>query len=346
MIGNTNIQNGLDPRKERLRLIANRYLPNEDKLPIDCTWEQLIQVFDSYDEYSYMNAFLNSIEVFPDKDYSINDTEGHIKGLRNYAFYGNTALKSLKLNGINAINESWNNQLLYCGSLKELSLGCSSVNITSFNVNILPSLSKLAKLSFPNLLTVTLARGEIGVGTAITELYMPRLNSYTTSAVAATSFFDSPALSNLNLPSLETFNFGSSGKFIKSTAPSLKTMLFGSVDFTCGSFGISNTNTASLQAMIYTGQSKLATLSNSTLVNEIIDTTDVIIYVPSTLLSTYQSATNWALINDTKPIQDIESHINSLRELGADFSFTSYANRKWENNQLVDDPTIGEEVDE
>ena len=320
----------LAEQKEQLRIIANRYLDSADKLPIDCTSQDIIDVLDEYDEYTYMNAYLNSIEIFPDKDYSINDTEGHIKGLRPYAFYNNTALKSVKLPNIDAVG--------YFAFY-----GCTNLEKTDIRINrtfqgcfagmygkvILRGLTIIPKWIFQS--------GDYGGNAAsITSLTCPD-----TKGGSQAAFSCLPYLKNLNLPKFENINY--SNIFDRSNR--IETILLGGV---CS---ILNANigfvaSSDLKAMIFTNENGLSTLGGTTLINNLLLPPNVQFYVPSALLSQYQSATNWTLINDERPLQDIESHINDLRELGADFSFTPYANKKWENNQLIDDSTIGEEVDE
>jgi hypothetical protein len=301
--------------KERLRQIANRYLDQQDKLPVSASEEEIIDVLDEYDEYSYMNAFLNSIEVFPDKDYSINDTEGHIKGLRPYAFYNNIALKSANLP---AVATPYNSSLFWfdgCSNIETIYMGIPSIHIGSavgFN-----ELDSLRKIRFNNSI----------------EVYL----SYNGSRI----LHNCGSLKNVNYPKCSLL-YTPSGNSSYGGTTYIDTFLIKG-----GTINVAGDNAYMLRAkaFIITDNENVATCSQSAFATKVADY-DVIFYVPSILVSSYASATNWTIINNTRPILDIESHINSLHELGADFSFTPYANKKWENNQLVDDPTIGEEVDE
>jgi hypothetical protein len=322
----------LAEQKEQLRIIANRYLDSADRLPVDCTLQDIIDVLNEYDEYTYMNALFNSIEVFPDKDYSINDTEGHIKGLRPYAFYNNTALKSVKLPNVDVVG--------YFAFY-----GCTNLEKTDIRINrtvrgcfagmygkvILRGLNSIPRWIFTS--------GDYGANAAsITSLTCPDTRGESQAAFACLSY-----LKNLNLPKFEGINYS----YTFQDSDKLETILLG------GICAITNANIgfdtgSALKAMIFTNENGLSMLGGTDLINNLLLPPNAQFYVPSALLTQYQSATNWTLINDERPIQDIESHINDLRGLGADFSFTPYANKKWdsENQQLVIDSSIGEEVDE
>jgi hypothetical protein len=154
--------------------------------------------------------------------------------------------------------------------------------------------------------------------------------------------------------SIENMNFpkctGTSDYQGRGMLTASKTVLLGGV--VAFSSGWTDTFATTLLALILTNTVQ-ATLTDYRTVTSINNATNGHTYVPSSLLSSYQSATNWVSVHQAKTdgqgnyngIQDIESNINTLREWGADFSYTPYANKKWENNQLVTDSTIGEEVD-
>lgn len=269
----------------RLRIALNALLPDADKLPADCTLEDEVEIAEHIDTYTVLNAFLNSIEVFPNHDYSINDKDGKIKGLRRDALRYNTALKSVWLNGITAFDYEYT--FAECTNM----VFCMFVGVLSLQRNHL---------------------------------------------------FDNSGIVNVSFPKLN----GTFSSYLSFTlCTHLTTLIFDRVDWSNVNHNINNNNTSSFQAVILTNQSNLSTLGGSTITNDLLNTTNLYIYVPSALKSTYATATNWSTINASKPIRDIESNINDLRELGADFSYTPYANKKWDGIQLVTDSTIGEEVD-
>jgi len=322
----------LAEQKEQLRIIANRYLDSADRLPVDCTLQDIIDVLNEYDEYTYMNALFNSIEVFPDKDYSINDTKGHIKGLRPYAFYNNTALKSVNLPAVTNFDGSLFSN---CSNLKKVVIGPISIdNVSGFGA--LP----IEEISMPNLTSIV---GSGGAKSAIfqnlsllTRVYLPKLSNLSSYS---NTFSGCVTLKNVNLPSLTALT----AYYCFHDCDSLKSILVGGRATISDRVLFNGKNL--LTAFVLTNNDGISTLGGSSVTNNILST-NAIVYVPASLVSSYQSATNWTTINAQRPIQDIESNINDLRELGADFSFTPYANKKWENDQLIDDPTIGEEVDE
>lgn len=296
--------------KNKLVKIANRYLKNEDKLDETATLNDVVNVLDEFDEYTYMNALFNSIEVFPTKDYSINDVKGHIKGLNNNVFNGNSAIKSLCLNGVTSISQ--NNRL---GATKNLEVFRSSSLIEMVNYGDSPPIQS----------------------DVIREIYVPKL----TIISGRDEMLNKASFENLNLPSLTSLT----GRNLFGSNSGIKTILIG------GKCNFKNSNqgmnkTAHLSALILTNQSALCTLAGTNITDDINNSTNCIVYVPSALKNSYQSATNWTIINDNRPIQDIESNINLLRELGADFSFTYYANKKWANSELIIDDTIDEEIPE
>lgn len=295
--------NDLENVKERLRVACNRYLASEDKLPVTCTLNDIADVFDEYDEYSYMNAFLNSIEVFPDKDYSINDTEGHIKGIRDYAFYKNSALKSVFLPALENFTG-----ITDCDNLETIIVKSASSRTNTYAYINLPKIKKIIDVG-----GVWNAQGYYAFGNlaSIEHISIPQ------TIFMARRFVD-------GCPNLKTF--------ICYDYPNNE-----NVNFTYR-------GACYVQAIIILNQTSVSTLSST---NELLgrNMPNAVIYVPSALQSSYASATNWTAVNAARTILQIESNINSLRELGADFSYTPYANKKWENGALVTDSTIGEEVD-
>lgn len=296
--------------KNKLVKIANRYLENEDKLDETATLNDVVNVLDEFDEYTYMNALFNSIEMFPTKNYSINDTKGHIKGFNDNVFNGNSAIKSLCLNGITSIQV--NKRL---GVTKNLEVFRSSSLVQMIQTGDTPPIQS----------------------DVIREIYTPKLATIS----GRDGMLNKASFENLNLPRLTSLT----GRNLFGSDSGIKTILIG------GKCNFENSNqgmgkTAHLSALILTNQSALCTLAGTNITDDINNSIKCIVYVPSKLKSSYQSATNWAIVNDSKSIQDIESNINLLRELGADFSFTYYANKKWEGSQLVTDNAIGEEVSE
>ncbi len=300
----------LAEQKESLRQIANRYLDSTDRLPVNCTVQDIIDVLNEYDEYSYMNALLNSIEVFPDKTYSINDTEGHIKGLRQYAFYYNTALKSVNLPAVEVLQ---NSVFTGCTNIVELLLnGVVEILVQgAFN-----GLTNLKKLQLRQLVA---------------------LNRNIT-------FTGLPILENLALPSVQSCTAQS----LFTNSNNLKTLLFNKISSTLTNQNFANSS--SVEALVLCKNSDLITLSSVNYLNY----TNMYVYVPLSLQSSYQQETNWSVIHQAKTdeqgnyngIQAIEPNLEYLRNKGVDFSITPYANKRWDGLALVDDPTIGEEVDE
>ena len=307
----------LAEQKEALRVIANRYLDNADKLAVNCTLQDIIDVLDEYDEYSYMNVFLNSIEVFPDKDYSINDTEGHIKGLRNYAFYNNTALKSINCPATSGTFPA--NLLVGCSNLERVILGYTTITSETNNQNNVGSEHTI----YPYLRYAAAVNAIVG---SCKHLSLPSYNFVSRSSERTLT-----ALSDIVSYIFSKFD----------------TVEFPPINQTRLIEGVT-------KAIILPCSEHVATIGGSSQATSFSDIASLRFYVPTSLLSTYQAATNWVTVHQSKTdeqgnyngIQDIESNLAYLRELGIDFSYTPYANKKWENNQLVDDPTIGEEVDE
>lgn len=325
----------LAQQKEALRVICNRYLPEEDRLPVDCTLQQIIDVFNEYDEYSYMNAFLNSIQVFPDKDYSINDTKGHIKGLNANCFSGNTSLKSVYLPAVSSLPTG-----IFAGlsNIKYLYLGITTAVQAQF-ANIYGEIFLPKCTTFVN---YPFAGGDYGSNHSNnTKITAPKLVSYVTNR---STFWNISTLINVNLASL--ISLGVTNQF--NDCSSLQTVLLGGY----GSLGSASQSFGS-KALILTNQTGVSTIGGNNMLNSITGNATLITYVPSSLLNEYQNYTNWVTVHQSKTdgqgdyngIQDIESNINDLRDLGADFSYTPYANKKWDGTQLVTDSTIGEETD-
>lgn len=134
--------------QQRLELIdvVNNLVDETDKLDSNATLDDVVKRIKKIDAFSILRNYIQPDIINPNSDWSINDTEGKIVMLRDYAFCNHRGLRSVNLKSCNVVNT---NAFQACASLEKVKISGKDLCIN--NGWNFASCTALTTLSFPHL---------------------------------------------------------------------------------------------------------------------------------------------------------------------------------------------------
>lgn len=134
--------------QQRLELIdvVNNLVDETDKLDSNATLDDVVKRLKKIDAFSILRNYIQPDIINPNSDWSINDTEGKIVMLRDYAFCNHRGLRSVNLKSCNVVNT---NAFQACASLEKVKISGKDLCIN--NGWNFASCTALTTLSFPHL---------------------------------------------------------------------------------------------------------------------------------------------------------------------------------------------------
>lgn len=134
--------------QQRLELIdvVNNLIDETDKLDSNATLDDVVKRLKTIDTFSILRNYIQPDIINPNSDWSIDDTEGKIVMLRDYAFYNHRGLRSVNLKNCNVVNT---NAFRACTSLEKVKI--SGKDLCLKNGYNFGGCTALTTLSFPHL---------------------------------------------------------------------------------------------------------------------------------------------------------------------------------------------------
>ena len=121
--------------QQRLELIdvVNNLVDETDKLDSNVTLDDVVKRLKTIDTFSILRNYIQPDIINPNSDWSIDDAEGKIVMLRDYAFYNHRGLRSVNLKSCNIVNA---NAFQGCSSLVKAKISGEKLQIKgTYNFN-------------------------------------------------------------------------------------------------------------------------------------------------------------------------------------------------------------------
>lgn len=133
--------------QQRLELIdvVNNLVDETDKLDSSATLDDVVKRLKTIDTLSILQSYIQPSVVNPNNDWSIDDTKGKIKSLREWAFYLHRGLRSINLPQCTIVKIGAFSE---CSALEKAVISGANLHIYG---NAFQNCSSLISLSFPRL---------------------------------------------------------------------------------------------------------------------------------------------------------------------------------------------------